>query len=57
MDAGLDTLAAALHVSKDDLLKAWPGLAPAGPAADAGHWLDRGDGALLEWVAQAGEDE
>lgn len=32
MDADLDTLATALYVTADDLLKAWPGLAPARPA-------------------------
>lgn len=33
MDADLDTLATALYVTADDLIKAWPGLAPARPAA------------------------
>lgn len=31
MDADLDTLATALYVTVDDLLKAWPGLAPQRP--------------------------
>jgi hypothetical protein len=32
VDADLDTLATALYVTADDLIKAWPGLAPARPA-------------------------
>jgi hypothetical protein len=52
VDAGLDTLATALYVTADDLIKAWPGLPPARPAVGIAPQLTDAELVTLEPLRQ-----